>query len=158
MFRNAYALALNCDHVRWNFLQVNLGSGLLRLLRCSSTEQGWKYIIEIYTALKDVNKLQMQKDYFEREDKKQMEELAARNIVIKSFRKLGIPESDGQIILDGFPSIKSIISASYDTLSENSPADTLSIEKVSNFFAAEIVLLTSVEGDKRFLYDGKEKG
>lgn len=100
----------------------------------------------------------MQKDYFEREDKRQMEELAARNIVIKSFRKLGIPDSDGQLILDGFPSIKSIISANYNTLSENSPADTLSIEKVSNFFAADIVLLTSVEGDKWFLYDGKEKG
>ena len=147
MFKNAYALTLNCDHVRWNFLQVNLGSGLLRLLRCSSPEQGWKNIIEIYTVLRDVNKLKMQKDYFEREDKKQMEELAARNIVIKSFRKLGIPDTDGQLILDGFPSIKFIISASYDTLSENSPADKVSIEKVSNFFSADLVLMTSVEDD-----------
>ena len=133
-FRNAYAVVLNADNDQWNFLLQSLGCGLLRLLRCSSCDDGGKNLMTIYAALKDAQRLKLQKDYFSREHKKQMEEPAARHVVISSFNKLGISESDGQLIADGFPDIKSIITASLKTLSANSPADKLSIEKVANFF------------------------
>ena len=116
---------------------MNLGSGLLRLLRCSDNMDAVRKLIEIYTALKDAKKLQMQKDYFELEEKKQMDAQTARDIVTRSFSKLGIPENDGRLILDGFPNIRSIIAANVDTLSLNSPADQSSINKISNFFGAD---------------------
>ena len=90
--------------------------------------------MSIYAALKDSQRLKLQKDYFAREHKKQLEEPAARQVVVSSFNKLGISESDGQLIVDGFPNIKSIVSASLETLSANSPADKSSLEKVANFF------------------------
>lgn len=90
--------------------------------------------MSIYAALKDSQRLKLQKDYFAREHKKQLEESAARQVVVGCFNKLGISESDGQLIVDGFPNIKSIITASLETLSANSPADKSSLEKVANFF------------------------
>lgn len=92
----------------------------------------------IYVALKDSHKLKMQKFYFEREQNNQLEAQTARNIMMESYLKLGIPEQDGQIIIDGYPNIKSIIMASLESLSINSPAGQLSIEKISNFFGAEV--------------------
>lgn len=136
-FKNSYAIILNCDEVKWNYIQMNLGSGLLRLLRCTDIIDAVRKLMEIYIALKDSRKLQMQKEYFEREEGKQTNEQSARGIVMKSFFKLRIPHSDGQLILDGFPTIGSIIAADVETLSLNSPADLSSINKVSNFFGAE---------------------
>ena len=95
--------------------------------------------MDIYVALKDAKKLQMQKSYFEKEEQKQLDEQTARAIVMNSFTKLGVPLNDGQLILDGFPTIRAIIAASGDILSLNSPADQLSIAKVSNFFGAQIL-------------------
>ena len=117
-------------------MQMNLGSGLLRLLRCTDTINAVRNLMEIYVALKDSKKLQMQKDYFEREGRKQIDEGTARGIVMKSFEKLGIPHIDGQLILDGFPTISSIIATDVEMLSSNSPADQSSIYKISNFFGA----------------------
>jgi hypothetical protein len=94
--------------------------------------------MDIYVALKDSRKLKMQKVYFEREYYNQLGAQTARNIMMESYLKLGIPEQDGQIIIDGYPNIKSIITASLESLSNNSPAGQLSIEKVSNFFGAEV--------------------
>jgi hypothetical protein len=94
--------------------------------------------MDIYVALKDSRKLKMQKVYFEREYCNQLGAQTARNIMMESYLKLGIPEQDGQIIIDGYPNIKSIITASLESLSNNSPAGQLSIEKVSNFFGAEV--------------------
>ena len=79
----------------------------------------------------------MQKEYFDREISQQLDAQTARNVMMESYLKLNIPEDDGQIIIDGYPNIKSIITASLDSLSKNSPAGQLSIEKVSNFFATE---------------------
>ena len=79
----------------------------------------------IYVALKDSHKLKMQKVYFEREHNNQLEAQTARNIMMESYLKLGIPEQDGQIIIDGYPNIKSIIMASLESLSINSPAGQL---------------------------------
>ena len=115
---------------------MNLGSGLLRLLRCTDCTDAVKKLIDIYNALKDAMRLKLQKEYFEEEEKKNVGEKTARGIAMTSFSKLGIPENDGQLILDGFPNIRSIIAADVGILSLNSPADQCSIDKVANFFGA----------------------
>jgi hypothetical protein len=137
-FKNAYAVILNCSDDRWNNLQLNMSSGLLRMLRFPSVENSGRSLMDIYVALKDSRKLKMQKVYFERENNNLLGAQTARSIMMESYLKLSIPEQDGQIIIDGYPNIKSIITASLESLSNNSPAGKLSIDKVSNFFGAEV--------------------
>lgn len=139
-FKNTLAIILNCNDYKLNELQLNLCGGSLRLLRCSSDAEAAQSLMEIYSALKDSKKLRMQKTYFELEGDKNVKKEKAIQIAMSSFEKLCIPVNDGQLILDGFPSLKSIIIARSDILSMNSPADQNSINKISSFFGASTAL------------------
>jgi hypothetical protein len=139
-FKNSLVIILNCDDYTLNDLQLNLCGGSIRLLRCSSDPEAAKSLMEIYSALKDSKKLGMQKTYFELEGKKNEGKEKATHIAMASFEKLCIPINDGQLILDGFPSLRSIIGANSDILAMNSPADQISINKISSFFGASTIL------------------
>lgn len=139
-FKNALAIILNCSDFNFNDIQLNLCGGSLRLLRCSNDIEAVKSLMEIYNALKNSQKLGMQKAYFDLEEEKTEGKEKAIQIAMSSFAKLCIPSNDGQLILDGFPSLKSIIGARSDTLSMNSPADQTSINKIACFFSASTLL------------------
>lgn len=100
-FKNAYAIFLNCDIKKWNYFQLNTPGGSIHMLRCSNNANAAKNLMDIYSNLKDAKKLNLQKDFFERDDKKQKGSQTARAIAMKSLSKLGMPERDGRLILDG---------------------------------------------------------
>jgi hypothetical protein len=135
-FKNAYAILLNANDSQFFAIQLRLRGGLLRFLLCFSVTDALSDLMEIYRSLKDNQKLKMQQEFFSVEERRITSKETARHIAFESFAKLGIPDSDAQLILDGFPNLKAIISAETESLSANSPADLSSIEKCANFFAA----------------------
>ena len=135
-FKNAYVICIDCDADRWLQLQLSTTSGSLRMLRVTSAAEGGRHLLEIYKALKDTEKLKLQRSFFENEEKNLVSQKTAIGIASSTFRNLGIPEQDGSLIMDAFTSLKTIITASREDLSFNSPADQQSIDKLVNFFSA----------------------
>ena len=135
-FKNSYAICIDCDADRWLQLQLSTTSGSLRMLRVTSAAEGGRHLLDIYKALKDTEKLKLQRNYFEQEEKNLGSQKTAIGIATSTFRNLGIPDQDGSLIMDAFTSLKAIITASREDLSSNSPADQQSIDKLVNFFSA----------------------
>jgi hypothetical protein len=110
---------------------------LLRLIRVTSAAEGGRHLLDIYNALKDTAKLKLQRGFFDLEHQQLTSPKAAKKIATDTHRNLGIPDDDARLILDGFPSLKDIITANSDDLAMNNPADLQSINRLTNFFAAK---------------------
>ena len=116
---------------------MNLKGGPLRVLGSSNCIDSAECLMDIYTDLKCKRKLLMQREFFVNEEMKLTAPETAEEIAYKSFEKLGISQYDGSIVLDGFPTLKKLITTSKEEMSDNSPADQKSIEKLTNFFSAK---------------------
>lgn len=136
-FRNAYGICIGCDLQIWHFIQESLSGGSLRLIRVTSAAEGARHLLDIYNALRDTAKLNLQRSFFELEHQQLTAPKTATKIALDTHRNLGIPDDDARLILDGFPSLKSIVTASSDHLASNSPADLHSINRLTNFFSAK---------------------
>ena len=136
-FKNVYALLVQIDTDRWDYLQRYLQGGQLRMLRVGSAAEGGRLLMSIYLALKDTPKLKLQRDYFAKQEANVVSIEAAQHIARSTFSNLGVPEVDGTLILDGFATLKSIITASREELYASSPADQHSIDKIASFFGAK---------------------
>jgi len=136
-FKNAYAVLVQVDEDRFAYLQLHMPSGQLRMLRVGSAAEGGRLLMSIYLALKDAPKLRAQREFFANQEAEVVSVERAQHIARSTFSNLGVPAADGALVLDGFATLKSIITASREELYASSPADQHSIDKIASFFGSK---------------------
>lgn len=76
----------------------------------------------------------MQSAYFRSEHVRISSATTAGTVIKETFNHLAIPSEDGHILVDGFPTLRDLLSTDKQTLTENSPASLNSIDKLTTFF------------------------
>ena len=136
-FKNAFVIAIGFkDDYSWNHLQMLVENHNLRFFRVFDWEEAAKLTLQCHAEMSQKEKFNMQTTYFQRERERLVSAAVSRSITKETFGRLDIPdtETDGQIVMEGFPSIYQIVNATREVLAENSPASYETIEKISAFF------------------------
>jgi hypothetical protein len=105
-------------------------------MSCKDSAVASTRILEIYNALRDGKKLELQKQYFQKEEARLLESRTARDIMRKLLKNVGIPEEDREVVCDGFPCLRALITAPPELLMENCPIESKSIQRIVTFTSA----------------------
>jgi hypothetical protein len=138
VFKNAYALIIGPESFELSsMLQLEVHGGTLRFLHCPDYRSATSLIMTTYTALRDTAKLGLQKQFFEREETKLLEARTAKAVTLELLKGRGFSEDDAQLMVEGFPKIHTLLTASPEMLLTNSPVDSMHIDSLLRFMATE---------------------
>eukprot|EP01034_Spumella_vulgaris_P035936 gene35936-44311_t len=87
--------------------------------------------------MKPSEKFKMQTQYFEMEKQRICSGEVSRGVTFAAFDRMQVPREDSQLIVEGFPSIAHIVSASREVMEENSPVDGDVLNRIALFFGFE---------------------
>jgi hypothetical protein len=128
-------MLLNYSESQWELLQLGVPPGNLRMLWSPADSQYIVTIInDIAQALSDSERLAKQSAYFVKMEQSMESVATARSILQEHFGRLGVPKTEGQVLMDGSVSIKSIIQSSEKSMSEYCPIDMVNIRTICNSF------------------------
>lgn len=136
-FKNCFlvVIGLESDEV-WESFQM-LVDDSIRLFRCIDLSVAVSTINQYRLYMSNNEKAKLQTTYFALEKEKLTAPATARAMTKQAFDRMGIPTSDTQIIMEGYPSLAHILTATREAMEENSPADSRSIECITSFFAGD---------------------
>lgn len=134
-FRNVFAIVIGLeDDELWSKFQMMIESGNLRLFRVADHAEAASFTIECHKEMSQKEKLTKQGAYFQTLKNDLVSAGQSRKITGETLARLGVPDEDASIIIDGFPTIHQVVNATREVLAENSPASYSSIEKIAEFF------------------------
>lgn len=137
-FKNAFAISFGVSsHSDWNTFQIRVTGKTMRLFQTVDILDAMSLAMSCYETMKPNEKFKMQTRYFELEKERMCSGEVSRAVTTEAFDKMQIFRSDAQLIIEGFPTIASIISAPKEVMEENSPVDVSVINKISLFFGYE---------------------
>lgn len=137
-FRNCIAIIVGeIDVTAWFAFNIQASGGQLRLLHAVDWKKASIIAKDCYNSMKQHHKLKMQEEYFEKEAALLTSSETAKKVLVKAFQRLGVEESDAQIIFEGFPSIAHVVSATNEEMQSNSPANADAIDRITMFFGFE---------------------
>jgi len=153
------------DNTTWDRIQLKLKGGLLRLFAASTFETTSSIILDYYKLMKNSSKLQQQSSFFEKVMSNISFQIlcvtipliinsitisffviciynnisspnTAATITQETLDRIGIRNSEVNMLMDSLPSIKELISADLETL-QDVPIDMESLQAVEQFFSID---------------------
>ena len=110
----------------------------MRVLRASDAKSAAQLAIDCYSVKKDTAKSKLQAKFFELERERAISSDMARQIVIATMGNMDIPEFESSLLLDQFPSIGQLFTASSAQLYQCSDlVDKETVDKLVELFCAE---------------------
>lgn len=135
-FKNSFAILVGIDDTTWMDVQLEVPLGNLRMLRALHPSDVIEMIMTLYEEMSDNIRLDQQSEYFRNLHQQLGSRIAAREFVFKVMNKLGIPPESTTLIIEAFPSIRRLVSATEEDLLENCPIDVEYIQRIIQFFNA----------------------
>lgn len=134
-FRNSIAMVMNiADDEEWTQFQMLIEYSTLRLFRVSDVPQAASIAMQCYTELSNKEKFARQAAYFKNEQERMVSGDAARVVISETFHRLAIPDEDAAIMMDGYPTIQRLATATEQEMGLDCPASLESIKKITEFF------------------------
>ena len=134
-FKNCFVVIIGLsDDCLWTEFQMAIEGNNLRLFRVTNVQEAANLTLEFHKEMSQKEKFVMQAEYFQREKGRHVHATTSRNVMMETFQKLNVPESDAQIVIEGFPRMYQIITETKEVLAENSPASYDTIDQLASFF------------------------
>lgn len=136
-FKNALAIIIGVNQYDWTSLQMLLIGKSLRMLHCDNLHEAISMITVYHKKLQAATGRQaLQIKYFHKQHSQLCSASTARAVVMDTFSKLQLDPEDAELIIDGMGSIGNVISASENSMGQNTPANISAVKNVVCFFSA----------------------
>ena len=137
-FRNCYTIVVTKNEKCWIDVNLNLTGGLMRLHWAVDQISCLELVRAIYGDMCTPEahiKLKAQHTFFDNEKDQLCSEKTALQCYQTSLQYLDVNSPyDVSILVDGFPSIKKLVSTDLSTFQKNSPASNQALERIAGFF------------------------
>ncbi len=141
-FRHSYGIVVcgsKCDEL-WECINLKMQCGMMRIQRAHDKRATSAIVKRIYEAMStsdSIERMKKQAEYFSQMKDSLVAPTEAKGIYETTLDRLQVSERDQQIIMDALPTIQHIATADLDSLLTGSPAESESLEAISNFFAGK---------------------
>lgn len=140
VYKNVLCLLIGCnDDARhlWQSLNETCPPGRARLITCPAYGDIFPSLQSVYNVLAQSDKLQSQREYFQRERRKVESADSAMAILREGLGRLGFSEGDVMVAVQSAPSIGKLVglfSSSIDFLTDTLPVDECYLYAAKMFF------------------------
>jgi hypothetical protein len=133
-FRNSLAICVGLDETQFDSVQGSMPFGSMRFVHCCGLREIYPIIKKYFELISDTQKGMLQDEYFE-DTKAVLLQSCTAKFVAESFlvEDLGIDSNEARLLMEGYPTIRQLLSASKGHLEETSPVDMDTINKLTTF-------------------------
>ena len=139
-FRHCCTVIMCRNQDLWLDINTKLCGGMMRLVWARSFEESVELVAQLHQDMcqrEAIQKLKKQNHFFDNEQNKLNSDKSAIQIYNTALASLGIESQvDIDILKDGFPSLRILMTTEFDTLNNCSPVNIDSLQHVASFFHA----------------------